>query len=89
MPTGGGKSICFQLPALLQDGLTLVVSPLIALMENQVRELKGKGLAADFLHGEMARGDRTGVIYRLEQQQLKLLYLSPETLLSPPYMANY
>ncbi|WP_369816740.1 RecQ family ATP-dependent DNA helicase [Cyanobacterium sp. IPPAS B-1200] len=84
MPTGGGKSICFQLPALLQDGLTLVVSPLIALMENQVRELKGKGLAADFLHGEMARGDRTGVIYRLEKQQLKLLYLSPETLLSPP-----
>ncbi|MGY6528331.1 MAG: RecQ family ATP-dependent DNA helicase [Cyanobacterium sp.] len=83
MPTGGGKSICFQLPALLSEGLTLVVSPLIALMENQVRELKQKGVAVDFFHGEMARSDRTQVIYRLEKQKLKLLYLSPETLLSP------
>ncbi|MBE9222902.1 ATP-dependent DNA helicase RecQ [Cyanobacterium stanieri LEGE 03274] len=83
MPTGAGKSICFQLPALVSEGLTLVVSPLIALMENQVGELKHKGWAVDFLHGEMGKGDRTRVIYKLEQQELKLLYLSPETLLSP------
>ncbi|NES98554.1 MAG: DEAD/DEAH box helicase, partial [Desertifilum sp. SIO1I2] len=53
MPTGGGKSICFQLPALLQTGLTLVISPLVALMENQVQELRQKKLPAALLHGEL------------------------------------
>ncbi|HEY9892973.1 MAG TPA: DEAD/DEAH box helicase, partial [Candidatus Sericytochromatia bacterium] len=53
MPTGGGKSICFQLPALLQTGLTLVISPLVALMENQVQELQKLKLPAALLHSEL------------------------------------
>jgi ATP-dependent DNA helicase RecQ len=84
MPTGGGKSICFQLPALLQKGLTLVISPLIALMENQVQELQEKQLPAALLHGEIPKLERKRVLEAIEKQELRLLYLSPETLLSNP-----
>jgi ATP-dependent DNA helicase RecQ len=84
MPTGGGKSICFQLPALLQTGLTLVVSPLVALMENQVQELRQLRLPAALLHSELPSHQRRQTLQALERQQLRLLYLSPETLLSPP-----
>jgi ATP-dependent DNA helicase RecQ len=84
MPTGGGKSICFQLPALLQTGLTLVISPLVALMENQVQELRERNLSAALLHSELPSSQRRAVLQALERQQLRLLYLSPETLLSPP-----
>ncbi|MGB3203929.1 MAG: ATP-dependent DNA helicase RecQ [Crinalium sp.] len=84
MPTGGGKSICFQLPALLQTGLTLVVSPLVALMENQVQELKERNLPAALLHSEVPSYQRKQTLQALERQQLRLLYLSPETLLSAP-----
>ena len=84
LPTGGGKSLCFQLPALLQAGVTLVVSPLVALMENQVQELRQKGLAAAALHSELSSGDRYRALTALAQQRLRLLYLSPEGLLSPP-----
>ena len=83
MPTGGGKSICFQLPALLQQGLTLVISPLVALMENQVAELREKRLPAALLHSQIAKNDRLRILKQLEQQKLRLLYLSPETLLNP------
>ncbi len=83
MPTGGGKSICFQLPALLRQGLTLVVSPLVALMENQVEELRQRQLPAACLHGELPAWERRNILKALEQQRLRLLYLSPETLLSP------
>lgn len=84
MPTGGGKSICFQLPALLQNGLTLVVSPLVALMENQVEELRQRQLPAGLLHSELPSRERKQTLYKIEQQTLRLLYLSPETLLSAP-----
>jgi len=84
MPTGGGKSICFQLPALLQTGLTLVVSPLVALMENQVQELRDRNLSAALLHSELPIHHRRQTLQALERQQLRLLYLSPETLLSRP-----
>ncbi|MBD2449924.1 ATP-dependent DNA helicase RecQ [Nostoc sp. FACHB-152] len=84
MPTGGGKSICFQLPALLQTGLTLVVSPLVALMENQVEELRQRHLSAALLHSELSSSQRRATLQALERQKLRLLYLSPETLLSPP-----
>jgi ATP-dependent DNA helicase RecQ len=84
MPTGGGKSLCFQLPALLSSGVTLVVSPLVALMENQVQELTEKGLAAGLLHSEIPAAKRKQTLQALEQQQLRLLYLSPETLLTTP-----
>ncbi|PSF39415.1 recombinase RecQ [Aphanothece hegewaldii CCALA 016] len=84
MPTGGGKSVCFQLPALLQDGLTLVISPLVALMENQVQELCSKKLPAALLHNEIPRSLRQQTLKAIEQQTLRLLYLSPETLFSSP-----
>ncbi|EAW45039.1 ATP-dependent DNA helicase RecQ [Nodularia spumigena CCY9414] len=84
MPTGGGKSICFQLPALLQTGLTLVISPLVALMENQVQELLQRQQKAALLHSELPSFQRYKTLQALERQQLRLLYLSPETLLSPP-----
>ncbi len=84
MPTGGGKSICFQLPALLETGLTLVVSPLVALMENQVHELQKRHLPAALLHSELPTHQRRKILGSLERQQLRLLYLSPETLLSSP-----
>jgi ATP-dependent DNA helicase RecQ len=84
MPTGGGKSICFQLPALLQTGLTLVVSPLVALMENQVQELIEHHQKAALLHNELSTYQRRLTLQALERQQLRLLYLSPETLLSAP-----
>jgi ATP-dependent DNA helicase RecQ len=80
MPTGGGKSICFQLPALLNDGLTIVVSPLVALMENQVQELRDRHLPVALLHSELSDLHRQHVLRELEQRTLRLLYLSPETL---------
>ena len=84
LPTGGGKSICFQLPALLQSGVTLVVSPLVALMENQVQELRERHLPAATLHSQLSPHQRRQVLQSLDNQSLRLLYLSPETLLSPP-----
>ena len=82
LPTGAGKSLCFQLPALLQQGLTLVVSPLVALMENQVQELRTKHLPAATLHSELIPAVQRQVLQAVTNQQLRLLYLSPETLLS-------
>ncbi|MEO1622724.1 MAG: RecQ family ATP-dependent DNA helicase, partial [Cyanobacteria bacterium J06632_3] len=82
MPTGAGKSVCFQLPALMRDGLTLVVSPLVALMENQVQELAKKKLASAALHSELNSKERWRTMNALKQNRLRLLYLSPETLLS-------
>ncbi|NJK99416.1 MAG: ATP-dependent DNA helicase RecQ [Spirulinaceae cyanobacterium SM2_1_0] len=84
LPTGGGKSVCFQLPALLQSGLYLVVSPLVALMENQVAELQQHRLPAALLHSEVPLAQRQQTWRALEHHHLRLLYLSPETLLSPP-----
>ena len=80
MPTGGGKSICFQLPALLKKGLTLVISPLVALMENQVEELSDRSLPASLLHSQLTREKKRQTLEKIEQNQLRLLYLSPETL---------
>jgi ATP-dependent DNA helicase RecQ len=82
MPTGGGKSICFQLPALVRPGLTLVVSPLIALMENQVQELRRRRQPAAVLHSQLPRAQKTQTLRELGQGAIRLLYLSPETLLN-------
>jgi ATP-dependent DNA helicase RecQ len=80
LPTGAGKSICFQLPALMQTGLTIVISPLVALMENQVAELRIKDLPAATLHGEVPTVQYQDTLKNIDQ--LRLLYVSPETLLS-------
>ncbi|HEX5049414.1 MAG TPA: DNA helicase RecQ [Gammaproteobacteria bacterium] len=80
MPTGGGKSLCYQIPALLRDGVGIVVSPLIALMEDQVGALREAGVAAAFLNSSLARGEQQRVIDDLKRGRLKLLYVAPERL---------
>src|ERR1043165_7991309 len=81
MPTGGGKSICYQLPALLMDGVTVVVSPLIALMKDQVDALKQNGITAAFLNSTLSPEEQNGVLWRLRAGELKLLYVAPERLI--------
>src|ERR1044072_3704273 len=81
MPTGGGKSICYQLPALLMDGVTIVVSPLIALMKDQVDALKQNGIPAAFLNSTLSPEEQNGVMWQLKAGQLKLLYVAPERLI--------
>jgi ATP-dependent DNA helicase RecQ len=82
MPTGGGKSLCYQVPALCLEGLTVVISPLIALMDDQVETLRQQGVAAAALHSGLAPEDTTATWAALERGQLKLLYVSPERLFS-------
>lgn len=78
LPTGGGKSLCFQLPILCQDGLAVVVSPLISLMTDQVNALQRRGVASAALHSGQSESDQSAVIEQARQGQLKLLYVSPE-----------
>ncbi|WP_050929173.1 DNA helicase RecQ [Aestuariivita boseongensis] len=80
MPTGGGKSLCFQLPALLRDGVTVVISPLIALMRDQVRALQEAGVAAGALTSGNTPEETEAVWQALEDGRLKLLYIAPERL---------
>jgi ATP-dependent DNA helicase RecQ len=81
MPTGGGKSLCYQIPALVRDGVGIVVSPLIALMEDQVGALREAGVAAAFLNSTLRRAEQNDVVRSLRHGELKLLYLAPERLL--------
>ena len=82
MPTGGGKSMCFQIPALCLDGITLVVSPLISLMKDQVQALQSNGIKADFFNSSMAPQEEQNVIVSATKGEIQLLYLSPEKLIS-------
>ena len=80
MPTGSGKSLCYQLPALLRDGLTVVVSPLIALMRNQVAQLCGYGVAAAALNSANDPGENRAILDRIARGELRLVYVAPERL---------
>ncbi|MCE0493718.1 ATP-dependent DNA helicase RecQ [Vibrio salinus] len=86
MPTGGGKSLCYQVPALVCSGLTLVISPLISLMKDQVDQLKANGVAAECIHSSMVRDDLMDVYQRVNSGRLKLLYVSPERVLMDNFM---
>jgi len=78
MPTGGGKSLCFQLPALMQDGLAVVVSPLISLMKDQVDALRANGVAAELVNSTLSPSEIYDVMERARRGELKLLYIAPE-----------
>ncbi|NJK57628.1 MAG: DNA helicase RecQ [Pleurocapsa sp. SU_5_0] len=82
MPTGGGKSLCFQLPALLREGLTIVVSPLIALMQDQVDALQDNGINATYLNSMLEYEERRSRQIAILKNQVKLLYVAPERLLN-------
>lgn len=83
MPTGGGKSLCFQVPALLRDGLAVVVSPLIALMDDQVATLEELGVAAAALNSTLSTDDQRELAARIRRGEIKMLYLAPERLVQP------
>ena len=80
LPTGGGKSLVYQLPTLIKDGISIVISPLIALMQDQVAALKAQGISADMLSSAQTQEDIEDVLYSLRMGELKFLYLSPEKL---------
>ena len=87
MPTGGGKSLCYQVPALLREGTAVVVSPLIALMQDQVEALRQLGVRAAFLNSTLDGGQAAEVERQLREGTLDLLYVAPERLLTPRFMA--
>ena len=88
MPTGGGKSLCFQLPALLRPGVCIVISPLIALMQDQVRQLQDNGIEATFINSSLERAEVSRRFARLERGDLKLLYVAPERLLQAEFQGE-
>jgi ATP-dependent DNA helicase RecQ len=88
LPTGGGKSLCFQLPALVRDGLTLVVSPLIALMKDQVDALQASGVAATFLNSSLDGDEARARLRGLHRGEYKLLYVAPERLMLEGWSDN-
>jgi ATP-dependent DNA helicase RecQ len=89
MPTGSGKSLCYQLPALLRDGLTVVVSPLIALMRNQVAQLRGYGVAAASLNSNNDPAENRQILDQIGRAELRLVYVAPERLAKPETVALF
>ena len=88
MPTGGGKSLCFQLPAIMRQGVSIVVSPLIALMQDQIRLLQNNGIGATALNSSVDAGENAQRIAALLRGEFRLVYLAPERLLSPDFIGN-
>ena len=82
MPTGGGKSLCYQIPALILEGLTLVISPLISLMKDQVDTLKSLGVDAAYINSSLSDNDLVEILDKIKKQEIKVLYVAPERLKS-------
>src|SRR5579862_4192608 len=87
MPTGAGKSLCYQLPAAIQGGLTIVVSPLISLMEDQVQQLRDEGVSAAFLNSALTPAMRRQAMQEIERGFRGLLYVAPERFYSADFAA--
>ena len=88
LPTGGGKSLCFQLPAMVQPGLTVVVSPLIALMKDQVDGMQAGGIPATFLNSSLAQGESRARLRGLHNGEFRLLYVAPERLMLSGFLLD-
>ena len=88
MPTGGGKSLCYQIPALVQSGLTVVVSPLISLMKDQVDQLLANGVAAACLNSTQSREEQQGIMAGCRSGQIRLLYIAPERLMLDNFLEH-
>lgn len=86
MPTGAGKSICYQIPALLFDGISIVVSPLISLMKDQVRALNNNGIEAAYINSSLSFEQQKAVFQKMRQEKYKLIYVSPERLVLPSFI---
>lgn len=80
MPTGGGKSICYQIPALMLDGMTIVISPLISLMKDQVDTLKDMGIKGAFINSSLSSAEEKAIIDEIKKGDVKILYIAPERL---------
>ena len=87
MPTGGGKSLCYQVPSLIQKGTTIVVSPLISLMKDQVDTLIQNGVAAAYLNSSLSQNEQQQISKHLANNQIKLLYVAPERLVQRQFLA--
>ena len=85
MPTGGGKSLCYQLPALMLPGLTLVISPLIALMKDQVDALQANGIPAEFINSTLSYAEIEQIQRQAQAGKIKILYVAPERLVVPEF----
>ncbi len=86
MPTGGGKSICYQVPALVKEGVAIVVSPLISLMHDQVQALQANGVKSDYLNSSLTARESAEVLLRLNTGETKLLYVAPERAMMPEFL---
>src|SRR5690349_1194756 len=86
LPTGGGKSLCYQLPALLLEGTTVVVSPLLALMKDQVDALRARGIAATFVNSSLGDGERQQRQAAIGRGEYRLVYVAPERFKSPSFL---
>ena len=86
MPTGGGKSLCYQIPALVRDGVGIIISPLIALMKDQVDTLRKKGVAVSFLNSSLNLSEQKVVEGELISGEIDILYVSPERLATPRFL---
>lgn len=88
MPTGAGKSLCYQVPALLLEQVTIVVTPLLSLMKDQVDQLQAMGIAAAYVNSQQTREEQTQVLNQLQHGEIKILYVSPERLLQYHFMEH-
>ena len=86
MPTGGGKSICYQVPALCLDGITIVISPLISLMKDQVDNLRASGIEATYINSSLSQNEYLKILNDIKEDKYKLLYVAPERLDSREFM---
>ena len=86
LPTGAGKSLCYQVPALLLEGITLVVSPLISLMRDQVENLERRRISAAYINSSVRKKERHKILQNADAGEYRLLYISPERLVSPAFI---